>query len=195
MSASYDTQKNSPSYGRRNNHPLLSSLLLGISFSFNTTASPLTEEASYWRLDGHDAVFSAAVCETRGLCATVHYLNPQDKMTRDLFRKLADRADPRPHRGAPRHIDDADIHSLCGYQPEVVTKEKEDGLWHGTFVALISGRHYTINVKELSHSNVELRLSIPYLPFLSKTVLAERVENPPPACIPTRAMHDVLKLR
>ena len=174
---------------------ILSSLILGLAASFNTAAAALSKEISYWRIPGHDAVFSATLCEERGICARVHYINPQDKTVREMFDKLKDKAESRSRSRSSQVIEDADIMSLCGYQPNVTTEQKSPTHWYGSFIALITDRQYTVNFKEISDTKVEVRLSIPYVPFLGRTMQAERIDNPPPACMATRSLNDVLKLK
>lgn len=181
--------------GRPKRH-FLSSLLLGLSAVFNVAAAPpVSETPSYWKIPGYDATFEVVKCEKKGICATIHSLNAQDPKIKELFSDLMDKADPLPRRAPPRVINDEDIHSLCGYKPEITIEQKSAGNWHGTFLALVSGREYTLKLIELSEGGLHVKINVPYIFFLGKDAQAERVLNPPPACVATRSMKEVLKLK
>ncbi len=175
-------------------YALLSSFVLGVAAFFNASAGALSEKATYWRVPDHDAVFSLSLCKDRGICAHVHFLNAEEVKIRDLFAELMDKAVPLLKNDPPRIIKSEDIHSFCGFEPNMRTERKARH-WHGSFITLVSEKKYTVNVTELSDRAIEVRLTYPYVPVLGKTMKLERVDTPPPACVAIKPLKDVLKLK
>jgi uncharacterized protein (DUF2147 family) len=160
-----------------------------------TTNAPVTninDGVMYWKHKDYDIVVKTWPCDDRGLCASFQSINEKDAKTRQLMAQLKGYGKPSEwgfgYDPDPDRVQDWEMTSYCGYEPDAKLAKQDDGSWDGTITSPFNYQSYGLSVRQLDDGKLKVSGYFTAFPLFWVSEEAERVPNPPPACTPTFLM-------
>ncbi len=90
-------------------------------------SSTIGTETTYWKTEFFDAVLAIRPCKEQGVCAEVHWVNPDEPKIVEYF------GDPKLKKsGFGNQVTQDDVKALCGFQPKMQAKQVSANKWAGT---------------------------------------------------------------
>jgi hypothetical protein len=158
--------------------------------------APVTETAvlnindgvTYWKHADYDIVVKTWPCEDRGLCASFQSINTKDPKTRELMALLKGYGKPSSWGFGTDpdtdRVQDWEMTSYCGYEPDAKLTKQNDGSWNGTITSPFNYQSYGLSVRQTEDSKIKVSGYFTAFPLFWVSEEAERMTTPPPACKP-----------
>lgn len=152
----------------------------------------INDGVMYWKHPDYDMVVKTWPCEDRGLCASFQSINEKDPKTRELMALLKGYGKPNKWGFGtdpdPDRVQDWEMTSYCGFQPDAKLTKQNDGSWDGTITSPFNYQTYGLTVRQTDDGKIKVSGYFTAFPLFWVSEEAERVTTPPPACAPTFPM-------
>lgn len=139
-------------------------------------APPVGPVETLWKTNMVDAVLRLRTCPETGICASMHWVNPDDRRAFDYFGDQDSKKTFRPSR--------QDILGLCGYTPRMQFNQVAPNRWEGTLH--LRGKGVTVNMRATLTDDRTLDIVASKAIFRERDTWTRLEANDPryPRCVP-----------
>lgn len=138
-------------------------------------------EVAYWKHQDYPIVVKTEPCAERGICISLHSVDPDNKDIKDL----ASTAMERPAAEITRN----QILTYCGKTADTKLKPSVsvEGQWNGTVYNHFNNKSYGMMVTPQLDGSIKVIAYLQWFPLASQSFKAKRITDLPPACTPPDA--------